>query len=60
MKYSLTATQISFRHNDAESLRKNLVEIKESYPLIKSGTRCALIAVESVYSIASVALPSTP
>ncbi|KAF4447674.1 class II aminotransferase/8-amino-7-oxononanoate synthase [Fusarium austroafricanum] len=51
MKSSLAATQIPFKHNDAEALREVLVELKKSQSLIRDGSRCVLVAVESVYSM---------
>lgn len=51
MKFSLAQTQVSFRHNNVESLRERLVEIQNSQPLIRQGQRCVLIAVETVYSM---------
>ncbi|KAF4336977.1 pyridoxal phosphate-dependent transferase major domain protein [Fusarium beomiforme] len=51
MKSSLALTQIPFKHNSAENLRDVLVELKESQSLIRDGSRCVLVAVESVYSM---------
>ncbi|KAK4498683.1 hypothetical protein PRZ48_009193 [Zasmidium cellare] len=51
MKHSLTETSIPFRHNDPNSFRDVLDDIEETYPLVRKGQRCVLIAVESVYSM---------
>ncbi|KAF5575847.1 pyridoxal phosphate-dependent transferase major domain-containing protein [Fusarium pseudocircinatum] len=51
MKSSMAATQIPFKHNDAEALREVLVELKTNQSLIRDGSRCVLVAVESVYSM---------
>ncbi|CAK3992580.1 Pyridoxal phosphate-dependent transferase, major domain [Lecanosticta acicola] len=51
MKYSLTESQISFRHNDPTSFRDVLDDIEESHPLVRKGQRCVLVSVESVYSM---------
>ncbi|KAF4958427.1 hypothetical protein FGADI_2349 [Fusarium gaditjirri] len=51
MKSSLASTQLPFKHNDAEALRTVLVELKNSQSLIRDGSRCVLVAVESVYSM---------
>lgn len=40
-----------FEHNDVDSFRDALSAIAESYPLVKQGKRCVLVAVESVYSM---------
>ncbi|KAF5003215.1 hypothetical protein FDECE_10233 [Fusarium decemcellulare] len=51
LKSSLASTQIPFKHNSAESLREVLDGLKSSQPLIRDGSRCVLVAVESVYSM---------
>ncbi len=51
MAHSVGVTQVAFRHNDVESFRDTLASLKESMPLIGRGTRCVLIALESVYSM---------
>jgi 8-amino-7-oxononanoate synthase len=51
LKLTLAETQKSFRHNDIDSFEDALMSLKESYPLIRSGSRCVLIAVEAVYSM---------
>ncbi|KAF5691255.1 pyridoxal phosphate-dependent major domain-containing protein [Fusarium denticulatum] len=51
MKSSMAATQLPFKHNDAEALREVLVELKTNQSLIRDGSRCVLVAVESVYSM---------
>ncbi len=50
MKHSLADKKIAFRHNDVDSLEEVLVSLKKD-PLIGSGQRCVLIAVEAVYSM---------
>ncbi len=51
MKACLAEKQLQFRHNDVDSLEEVLVSLRESNPLIRSGSRCVLIGVESVYSM---------
>ncbi|KAI1028169.1 hypothetical protein LB504_012534 [Fusarium proliferatum] len=51
MKFSMAATQLPFKHNNAEALREVLVELKTNQSLIRDGSRCVLVAVESVYSM---------
>ncbi|KAF9772858.1 hypothetical protein IL306_009401 [Fusarium sp. DS 682] len=51
MKSSLALTQVPFKHNSAENLRDVLIELKNSQSLIRDGSRCVLVAVESVYSM---------
>ncbi|KAH8805417.1 8-amino-7-oxononanoate synthase, partial [Xylogone sp. PMI_703] len=51
MKLSVAAHRMSFRHNDAESLRDVLVTLRDSQPAFRSGTRSILVCVESVYSM---------
>jgi 8-amino-7-oxononanoate synthase len=51
MKLSLASHQLSFRHNDSDSLREALSSLKESHTAFASGSSSILIAVESVYSM---------
>jgi 8-amino-7-oxononanoate synthase len=51
LKSSLASTQLPFKHNSAEGLREVLVHLKKSQSLIRDGSRCVLVAVESVYSM---------
>ncbi|KAI0468002.1 putative aminotransferase [Xylaria cf. heliscus] len=51
MVHSLALTKVSFRHNDLDALREALVGVVEEHPMIKDGSRCVLVAVESVYSM---------
>ncbi|KAM0343804.1 hypothetical protein ACHAPU_008233 [Fusarium lateritium] len=51
LKSSLASTQLPFKHNSAEGLREVLVELNKSQSLIRDGSRCVLVAVESVYSM---------
>ncbi|KAK7996833.1 hypothetical protein PG989_004873 [Apiospora arundinis] len=48
---SLAIQKVEFAHNDPKALREVLHSIMDSYPLIRQGTRCVLVAVESVYSM---------
>lgn len=43
--------RMAFRHNDIESFRETLVAVMDSEPKIRDGSRCLLVAVESVYSM---------
>ncbi|KAL6890032.1 8-amino-7-oxononanoate synthase [Trichoderma evansii] len=51
MKLSLASNQVSFRHNDPDSLREVLSSLKESYTAFATGTSSILIAIESTYSM---------
>ena len=51
MEKSPAVNRIQFRHNDPNSLREVLMELKESNALIKQEKRCVVIAVESIYSM---------
>jgi 8-amino-7-oxononanoate synthase len=51
IKLSLATHQISFRHNDVESLSEVLAALQDSQPVFRSGARSILICVESVYSM---------
>lgn len=51
MKLSVAAHRIAFRHNDVDSLRDVLVELRATQPAFRSGTRSILVCVESVYSM---------
>ncbi|KAF7193777.1 8-amino-7-oxononanoate synthase [Pseudocercospora fuligena] len=48
---SLAGTRVSFAHNDVEAFRDALIQVQDSQPLIKQGKKCALIVVESFYSM---------
>ena len=50
MQQSLAKSR-PFRHNDVDAFREVLLSVWDSEPLIKQGTRCILVAVESVYSM---------
>ncbi|KAI1118029.1 class II aminotransferase/8-amino-7-oxononanoate synthase [Nemania sp. NC0429] len=51
MQLSLASTKQSFKHNDVDAFREALMGIKENEPLIRDGSRCVLIIVESEYSM---------
>jgi 8-amino-7-oxononanoate synthase len=51
MEKSLAQCKTSFRHNDTESFRDTLIEVVDSQPLIRDGSRSVLVSVESVYSM---------
>lgn len=51
MKDSLALCKRSFRHNDVDSFLDTLVAVRDSQPQIRKGTRCVIIAVESIYSM---------
>lgn len=51
MNQSLAMARKEFAHNDVHSFRSTLLSISDSQPLIKSGKRCIIVAVESVYSM---------
>ncbi|KAI1173518.1 putative aminotransferase [Nemania sp. FL0916] len=51
MVHSLALSKTPFRHNDGDALREILVNIMDDQPMIKDGTRCILVAVESIYSM---------
>lgn len=49
--HTLAQCKVSFRHNDCDALRETLISIMDEQPMIRDGTRCILVAVESVYSM---------
>lgn len=51
MKSCLALEQIPFRHNDIEHFIEVMESVKETMPLIKSGKRTVIVAVESWYSM---------
>ncbi|PSN69567.1 class II aminotransferase/8-amino-7-oxononanoate synthase [Corynespora cassiicola Philippines] len=51
MKNSLALVKKPFRHNNVESFMETLIEIRNSEPLIRSGQRCVIVAVEGIYSM---------
>lgn len=51
MQASLAATKVAFKHNDIDSFRETLLNVKDSQQLIREGKRCVLVSVESVYSM---------
>lgn len=51
MEDSLVLCKKSFLHNDVDSFMETLVAVRDSQPQIRNGTRCVLIAVESIYSM---------
>lgn len=51
MKDSLALCKRPFRHNDVDSFLDTLVAVRDSQPQIRKGTRCVIIAVESIYSM---------
>ncbi|KAI0178952.1 class II aminotransferase/8-amino-7-oxononanoate synthase [Hypoxylon sp. FL1284] len=51
MQKSLALTRQSFKHNDVDSFREVLTEIRETQELVKKGQRTVIIAVESLYSM---------
>ncbi|KAK2606886.1 hypothetical protein N8I77_005609 [Diaporthe amygdali] len=51
MKDSLALCRKQFRHNNVDSLLDTLTAIRDSQPQIRDGSRCVLIAVESIYSM---------
>jgi 8-amino-7-oxononanoate synthase len=51
MKVSLALEQKPFRHNDVDHFIEVLEEIKDNFPLVKSGKKCVIIGVESYYSM---------
>ncbi|KAI1291194.1 class II aminotransferase/8-amino-7-oxononanoate synthase [Xylaria venustula] len=51
MQLSLASTKQPFKHNDVDSFREALMTIKDREPLIRDGSRCVLIIVESEYSM---------
>lgn len=51
MKICLALEQRPFRHNDVEHFVEVMESVKETMPLIKSGKRTVIVAVESWYSM---------
>ncbi|KAI0593382.1 5-aminolevulinate synthase [Biscogniauxia sp. FL1348] len=51
MKLSQVAEQIKFKHNDVESLRDVLTNLRDTNPKLKAGTKNVIILVESIYSM---------
>lgn len=51
LKLSPTPDKIAFRHNDVQALRDVLLKTRDTHPLIRSGQRCVLICIESMYSM---------
>lgn len=50
-KHSVTLCQKSFRHNDVDSFLSTLTAVRDSESLIRNGSRCVIVAVESFYSM---------
>ncbi|VUC23263.1 unnamed protein product [Clonostachys rosea] len=57
MNLSLAATKVAFKHNDVESFREVLLNIRDTQQLIREGKRCVLVSVESVYSMDGDVVP---
>ncbi|KAL8753773.1 MAG: hypothetical protein Q9184_005324 [Pyrenodesmia sp. 2 TL-2023] len=51
MSRSLASAKVPFAHNDVDAFREALISVWDSQPLIKQGKKCALIVVESFYSM---------
>lgn len=51
MKDSLALCRKPFRHNSVDSFLETLAAVRDSQPQIRDGSRCVLVAVESVYSM---------
>ncbi|KAI3321507.1 class II aminotransferase/8-amino-7-oxononanoate synthase [Xylariaceae sp. AK1471] len=51
MQLSLASARQAFKHNDVDNFRESLMAIKERESLIRDGSRCVLIIVESEYSM---------
>jgi 8-amino-7-oxononanoate synthase len=51
MKLSMVADQVKFKHNDVESLREVLTDLRDGNPKLKNGTKNVIILVESIYSM---------
>lgn len=51
MKDSLALCRKPFRHNSVDSFLDTLTAVRDSQPQIRDGSRCVLVAVESVYSM---------
>ncbi|CAH0042178.1 unnamed protein product [Clonostachys rhizophaga] len=57
MNLSLAATKVAFKHNDVDSFREVLINIRETQKLIREGKRCVLVSVEFVYSMDGDVVP---
>lgn len=51
MQLTLAPCKMSFKHNDVDDFRETLLKVLETQPLIKQGTKCVIICVESMYSM---------
>lgn len=51
MQSSLALNRRAFKHNDVDSFREVLTDIKETQDLVKKGQRTVIVAVESLYSM---------
>jgi len=51
MQISKAIYKKSFKHNDVESFREKLLEIKETEAMIRDGRRSVIVALESMYSM---------
>jgi 8-amino-7-oxononanoate synthase len=51
MQISKAIYKKSFKHNDVESFREKLLEIKEAEAMIRDGRRSVIVALESMYSM---------
>ncbi|PMB71846.1 putative 8-amino-7-oxononanoate synthase [Beauveria bassiana] len=51
MQGSMAPCKMSFRHNDVDSFRETLVQVRESQPRIKEGKNSVLVVLESMYSM---------
>lgn len=51
MERSLAIQRTEFQHNNVRAFRSTLESILDSHPRIKEGSRCILVAIESVYSM---------
>ena len=51
MRDSRAATIQAFKHNNIESFKEILQQVKTSFPDVREGRRSVFIAVESIYSM---------
>ncbi|KAI8626907.1 class II aminotransferase/8-amino-7-oxononanoate synthase [Xylariaceae sp. FL1651] len=51
MQLSLASAKLAFKHNDVDAFREALMAIKERESMVRDGSRCVLIIVESEYSM---------
>ncbi|KAM3463311.1 hypothetical protein NHJ6243_003345 [Beauveria neobassiana] len=51
MQGSMAPCKMSFRHNDVDSFRETLVQVRESQPRINEGKNSVLVVLESMYSM---------